>query len=163
MGALEASVPPVLRVHATTVALSPSAAVLLRGASGAGKSDLALRFLSAQSHASGTGSHRYLVADDQTCLTLTDGNLMASAPLGFAGLIEVRGVGLVTVPSLASAEVRLAIDLVPAVSVERYPLELETVIWLGKRVPLRRISPFEASAPLKLVMWLNGVITEGPS
>jgi HPr kinase/phosphorylase len=163
MGAMDASRAPVLHVHATTVALSASAAVLLRGASGAGKSDLALRFLSGQSHVPGIGSDRYLIADDQTCLTLMDENLMASAPLGFSGLIEVRGVGLVTVPSLPSAEVKLVVDLVPAVSVERYPLELETVRLLGKHVPLRRVSAFEASAPLKLVIWLGGLITNGPS
>jgi HPr kinase/phosphorylase len=149
----------VLRVHATTVALGPSAAVILRGPSGAGKSDFALRFLSAQSQFPGIGAERYLIADDQTCLVFSGGKLMASSPQGFAGRIEVRGLGIATVPFLATAEVKLVVELAAPSSVERYPLELGTVPYLGVSVPLRRIAPFEAAAPLKLALWMAGLIT----
>jgi HPr kinase/phosphorylase len=148
----------VLRLHATTVALSSSAAVVLRGPSGAGKSDLALRFLSGQSQFPGIAPERYLIADDQTCLTRNGGHLLASAPPGFSGLIEARGLGIATVPSLASAVIELVVDLVPPSSVERYPLVPETVCWLGLDVPLRRLAAFDAAAPLKLALWLAGLI-----
>jgi HPr kinase/phosphorylase len=154
--------PPVLRVHATTVALGPSAAVVLRGPSGAGKSDLALRFLSAQSQFPGISPDRFLIADDQTCLSRPAGKLLAAAPAGFGGLMEVRGLGIAAVTCLALAEVRLVVDLVPVSEIERYPLAPDTVQWLGLEVPLRRISPGEASAPLKLVLWLAGLIGSGP-
>ena len=145
-----------LRLHATTVALGNAAAVL-RGASGAGKSDLALRFLSAQSQFPGLATERGLVADDQTLLWVEQGCLMASAPEVIGGQIEVRGLGLVRTGHVGRARVRLAVDLVTAADVERFPLENETVVWLGHRVPVRRLAPFEASAPLKLALWLGGL------
>ena len=57
-------------------ALSGSLAVLLRGSSGAGKSDLALRLID---------QGACLVADDQTELRLADGELLASAPQTIRG------------------------------------------------------------------------------
>ena len=76
-------------VHATCVALRAGRSwrgVLLRGPSGAGKSDLALRLVE--------GGGR-LVADDQTALVPQGSGLVASPPGTLAGLLEVRGVGIV--------------------------------------------------------------------
>ena len=88
-------------VHATAVALG-GRCVLLLGASGAGKSDLALRLI----------DHGWrLVADDHVVLAQEKGVLWASAPPQLAGLIEVRGVGIVPEPALARAPVVLALDL----------------------------------------------------
>ena len=36
---------------------------------------------------------------------------MASAPTGLAGMIEARGIGILNTPSVAHAEVVLAVDL----------------------------------------------------
>jgi hypothetical protein len=47
------------------------------------------------------------------------------------------------------------VDLVPIDAVERFPLTPETVMWLGQSVPLYRLAPFEASAPLKLARLLS--------
>ena len=140
---------PRLLVHATTVALGPVAAIL-RGPSGAGKSDLALRFLAA----TGPGNGRTLVADDQTIVTLQDGLLIATAPATIAGQIEVRGVGIIAMPTIASAEVRIVVDLVSSAEVERLPSTATTTDLLGQTVSLNRLAPFEASAPLKLALML---------
>jgi serine kinase of HPr protein (carbohydrate metabolism regulator) len=59
-----------IMVHGTTVALEGEG-VLLRGPSGSGKSDLALRLID--------GGAR-LVADDQTELTRTANGLIARSP-----------------------------------------------------------------------------------
>ncbi len=88
-------------VHATAVALG-GRCVLLMGPSGAGKSDLALRLVDRGWR---------LVADDRVVLTRENAGLWASAPPVLAGLIEVRGVGIVTEPALARARVVLALDL----------------------------------------------------
>jgi RNase adaptor protein for sRNA GlmZ degradation len=88
-------------VHATAVALG-GRCVLLLGPSGAGKSDLALRLVDRGWR---------LVADDRVVLTPENGALWASAPPVLAGLIEVRGVGIVPEPALARAQVVLALDL----------------------------------------------------
>ena len=139
-------------VHGTCVALGRRA-VLLRGSPGAGKSDLALKFLALP----GDGTlHPGLVADDQVYVTAQqDGTLTASVPPTIAGKIEVRGLGILQVPFVPQAALVLVCDLVAAKDVPRMRPELEekTVI-AGVPLPTLRLAPFEASAPLKLKMAL---------
>src|SRR5262249_10616853 len=126
-------------VHGTTVALQGEG-VLLRGPSGSGKSDLALRLID--------GGAR-LVADDQTEIERTPNGLMACSPAHIAGKIEVRGVGVLNVPMLATALLRLVVDLIPPDGVERLP-EPRFFECLECSVPLLALSPFEASASAKI-------------
>ncbi|HAQ33260.1 MAG TPA: serine/threonine protein kinase, partial [Rhodospirillaceae bacterium] len=74
-------------IHGTCVALN-GVTVLLRGPSGSGKSDLALRLID--------GGGR-LVADDQTLVEIQGERLVATAPETIAGKMEVRGVGVLAV------------------------------------------------------------------
>ncbi len=140
-------------VHATAIALDGRAA-LIRGAPGMGKSDLALRCLSLAPsrllpHAAG------LVADDQVRLHVRDGKLYASAPAGLAGKLEVRGLGIMRVPSVAEAEAALIVDLVAREAVERLPDPWPDAVILGFRFPVLRLWPFEGSAPIKLLLALS--------
>ncbi|MDA8232912.1 MAG: HPr kinase/phosphatase C-terminal domain-containing protein [Magnetospirillum sp.] len=128
-----------LLVHGTTVDIQGNG-VLVRGPSGSGKSDLALRLID---------SGATLVADDQTELFREGGSLSARAPATLAGLIEVRGVGIVRLPHRASAPVALVVDLVPADAVERLPMPAN-VRCLGVDVPLLRIAAFEVSTVAKV-------------
>ena len=139
-------------VHGTCVALGPKAA-LLRGGSGAGKSDLALRFLALPPE---RGLEPLLVADDQVEVEVSGvGSLTASPPATLAGKIEVRGLGILDVPHRASASLVLAVDLVAPEIVPRMPPENpEKVSIAGVLVPLLRLAPFEASAPFKLKLAL---------
>ena len=140
------------RVHATAIALGGKAA-LIRGASGSGKSDLALRCLAAAPlpHV----PHRMeLVADDQVELTLVFDGIEASALPAIAGKLEVRGLGVLDMPFRATARVALVIDLVAPDEVPRYPLEEVTTIFLGLAVPTLRLAPFEISAPAKVALAL---------
>ncbi|MBK3801178.1 aldolase [Azospirillum brasilense] len=114
--------------------------VLLRGPSGSGKSDLALRMIDAGA---------LLVADDRVELRVEDGRVMATAPAALAGLLEVRGVGIMPMPAAAEAEITLVVDLVPRGAVERLP-EKETADLLDRAVPRLALCPFDASAPAKL-------------
>ena len=126
-------------VHGTAVAIEGDA-VLLRGRSGAGKSDLALRLID--------GGAR-LVADDQAELQRTAKHVLVRSPMAIAGLLEVRGIGIVRVEPLAEAPLALLVDLVPPEEVERLPeLSLEQV--LGLAVRLITLAPFEASAAAKI-------------
>jgi HPr kinase/phosphorylase len=147
-------------VHGTCVALGKRAA-LLRGGSGSGKSDLALRFLSLPPEA---GLAFSLVADDQVDIEAKEGQtLVASAPATLAGKLEVRGLGIVTVPNLAEASLVLVVDLVEAENVPRMPPETaETVSIAGVAVPFLRLAPFEASAPLKLKLALLSASAQMP-
>jgi HPr kinase/phosphorylase len=139
-------------VHGTCVALGRRGA-LLRGSSGAGKSDLALRFMAL----GGEGALRpLLIADDQVWIEArADGSLMASAPETLAGKIEVRGLGIVEVPFLAEAPLKLVCDLVGADDMPRMPPEpWERTVITGIPVPVVRLAAAELSAPLKLKMAL---------
>jgi HPr kinase/phosphorylase len=89
-------------LHATAVAFGADAGILILGRSGAGKSSLALQLIS-------TGAQ--LVADDRTLLIARDGRLFARAPRPIEGLVEARGVGLLRLPALRIARLRLAVDL----------------------------------------------------
>ncbi len=148
-------------VHATAVAVGDDAA-LIRGASGAGKSDLALRCLAAAPSPL-VGLAARLVADDQVQLERVEGTLRASAPASIRGKLEVRGIGIVTVPYVADARVALLVDLVASSEIERMPAaEAEDLI--GVRVPVLRLAAFESSAPAKLFLALaaHGRVPPGP-
>lgn len=126
-------------VHASCVAIG-GAGVLLRGPSGAGKSDLALRLIDEGAR---------LVADDQTEIARYDDRLVARPPANLAGLIEVRGLGIVRLDYLSEMPVMLAVDLVSADEIQRMP-QPATARLLGMDIPLLRLDPFPASASAKL-------------
>jgi len=149
-----------LLVHATCVALRPHGtvaarawrAVLLRGPSGAGKSDLALRLIEAGGR---------LVADDQTRIARHGQALLASAPAALAGLMEVRGVGILKLSLgqlLSQAPLSLVVDLVPPDRIERLPEPARETV-LGVDLPVLALAPFEASAPAKLRLALSRIGT----
>jgi serine kinase of HPr protein (carbohydrate metabolism regulator) len=133
-------------VHATSVALKLGRgwrAVLLRGPSGAGKSDVALRLVEVGGR---------LVADDQTHLARTGRAVIATAPSSLAGLIEVRGIGIVKLGRgqlIARAPLGLLVDLVPPGQVERMPEPASEKV-LDIDLPRLALAPFEASIVMKL-------------
>lgn len=126
-------------VHATTIDIA-GLGVLILGASGAGKSDLALGMIA---------DGALLVADDQSDIEVRGDALWASAPVKIAGLIEARGVGIVPAAIKRSTRLSLAVELKAAL--ERMP---ERRTWSlpgsGLQIPLVELNPFEASAPAKL-------------
>jgi serine kinase of HPr protein (carbohydrate metabolism regulator) len=139
-----------LLVHATAVALD-GRAVLLRGPSGCGKSDLALRLIDAGAR---------LVADDQSEVWREGDTVFVQAPATIAGLIEVRGIGIVRLAALGHAPVVLVADLVAADRIERLPDRRSAAI-LGVALPLVAVTPFEASATAKLRLALNALNGSG--
>lgn len=128
-----------IQVHASCVELA-GAGILLRGPSGSGKSDLALRLIDAGGR---------LVADDRTDLAAEDGQLIASSPAAIAGQMEIRGIGIVTLPRVARTRVGMAVDLVSAGDIDRLPSP-RRCSYLGIDLPLLAVAPFECSAPAKL-------------
>ncbi len=140
---------------ATAFGAPEDAGLLLLGESGAGKSDLALRLIERGA---------MLVADDQVVLSVRSGRLIGRAPENLAGLIEVRGVGIVRVPHVSEAAICLAIALDPPnapsgqADKPRLPdparfapparLALPESAW----PPLLSLAAFEGSAPAKAVL-----------
>ena len=141
---------PPLLAHATCVAID-GCGVLLRGPPGSGKSDLALRLIDGGA---------FLVADDLVALA-PDGErliatLPASAPPEIRGRIEMRGIGILPVPTIARAPIRLVVDLVPGDRLERLP-EREHVRLAGIAVPMCRLDPFGASAAARVRLMVRAV------
>ncbi len=127
------------QVHASCVAVN-GLGVLIRGEPGSGKSDLAARLID------GGGQ---LVADDRVDLASREGALIACAPAAIAGLLEMRGVGILRMAHLAEAAVGLVVDMVGRDAIERVP-EPAFCDYMGVAVPLLRVWPFEPSAAAKI-------------
>ncbi len=116
--------------------------ILLMGSSGIGKSDLALRLIDRGAR---------LVADDRCIVTADAGRVMCRPPANLAGKLEVRGVGIVTLPFVAPVRAVVVVRL--ADRYERLPvLGWEEVV--GVRLPSAVLAPFETSAPVKVDMVL---------
>ena len=132
------------QIHATAVAID-GRGVLILGPSGAGKSDLALRLID---------EGAILIADDRVDLTPDGGGVLLSGPDNLAGLLEVRGVGIVRLTYETKVSLSLVVDLVKPEAVERLPDRL-SADFMG--APVRRIAldPFQASAPAKIRLALR--------
>lgn len=128
-------------LHASAVVVSNRAAVIF-GASGAGKSALALEMM-------GLGAR--LVADDRVVLTQSGRGLIASAPPALRGLIEARGIGLLRADPVDAAAVALAVDL-GSDAAARMP-HLREITWLGVEIELisARGVPNLASALMQML------------
>jgi HPr kinase/phosphorylase len=147
-------------IHASC-ALIGRHGVLILGESGAGKSDLLLRLMDEGGK---------LVADDRIELYAAKGRLCARAPKSIAGLIEVRGLGIVAQAFAKKAVLALVVRLgVPKDLAERLPepafFEPPEGLGRTKAVPLIVLDGTAASAPARLRLALKavtkGLIREG--
>ncbi|WP_238987382.1 HPr kinase/phosphorylase [Roseovarius dicentrarchi] len=131
----------VVTLHATAVAIGGHAA-LIRGASGRGKSGLALQLI---------GLGCALVSDDRTLLWREADRLLVDAPAAIRGRIEARGVGILNAPAAGPHPVALVIDM-DAPRPARLP-EPEQEAYLGVSVPLVRASA-AAHFPAAIYLYL---------
>jgi serine kinase of HPr protein (carbohydrate metabolism regulator) len=129
------------RLRGTCIAVEGSG-VLLRGPSGSGKSDLALRLIDAGGR---------LVADDYTDVSEVAGRLVATAPPKVHGLLEVRGIGIIRLQAKPSARLIACVDLVPIDKIERMPVP-EDVRILGVSLPRFVVCAAEPSSVAKVAL-----------
>lgn len=142
--------PPPDTVHATAVAIGERG-VLLLGGSGMGKSDLALRLIDRGAR---------LVADDRCVVAVRHGALVASPAESLAGKIEVRGLGIMTLPHRADVPLWLAVRLVERY--ERLPDGGPVEPLNGHVLPALWLSAFESSAPIKIEMAVRQIDRRPP-
>jgi len=140
-----ATAPSSEMLHASSVAIG-GRGVLIEGKSGEGKSDLALRLIDRGAT---------LISDDQTICRSESGILLACAPSTIAGKIEVRGIGIVTMPYQDCVPVALLIVILD--HPPRLPEEHRTRSIAGVDVPVLGLAALEPSAPIKVELALRQV------
>jgi serine kinase of HPr protein (carbohydrate metabolism regulator) len=130
-------------LHASCVARD-GIAVLIAGPSGSGKSDLALRLIDRGAR---------LVSDDYTIVRRAGQRLLAGPPPNIAGMLEVRGLGVLEFEWLGDVPVGLFVDL--AAPVLRLPEEAESIVVAGVKLPTLAVKALEPSAPIKVELALD--------
>lgn len=135
-----------MTIHATAVAIS-GAGLLIRGKSGSGKSDLALRLIDRGAT---------LISDDQVNIRRKDQNLLLSPPAILAGKLELRSLGIWERDHLSGVDLKLVIDLTE--QPDRFPMDNQVVILLGIKVPSCTLNAMETSAAIKAEWALQRII-----
>jgi serine kinase of HPr protein (carbohydrate metabolism regulator) len=134
-------------VHASAVLIG-ARAVLIRGPSGAGKSRLALELIDAAR--AGRLRLARLVGDDRVHLQSAGGRLLVRPAATLAGLIEMRGRGILRFDYEPCAVVGLVVDL-DAADAQRLPeqqdIEIEGII-----IPRLAVAPGTAALPRVLAL-----------
>jgi serine kinase of HPr protein (carbohydrate metabolism regulator) len=135
-------------IHASAVLIGAHA-VLIRGASGSGKSQLAWQLIEA---APARIPFARLVADDRAFVEAHHGRLLMRPAPELAGLIEVRGLGIRRLVYEPCAVVGLVVDL-GAADAGRLPAQeaLKTEI-LGVTLPRLAVAPSHPALPALLAM-----------
>ncbi|WP_299551962.1 serine kinase [uncultured Tateyamaria sp.] len=117
--------------------------MLIIGASGSGKSGLALQLM---------GLGAMLVSDDQTNLTLVNDAIQMTAPDSIAGLVEARGIGILRA-DVTVASLHLVIDM-DQVETNRLP-DLHTKTVMGQPLPcLHKVN--SPAWPSAVMQYLKG-------
>ena len=130
-------------IQASTVS-TDGRAVLISGPSGAGKSDLALRLLD---------RGFTLVSDDQTIVRREGDRLVSSAPPTIKGKLEIRGIGIVDMDTVADVPVALYVELTS--EIVRLPDDRRERPVLGVNLPLISVDAQTASAASKVALALD--------
>ncbi|MFM5954584.1 MAG: HPr kinase/phosphorylase [Novosphingobium sp.] len=134
----------VSRIHQASAVAIRGRAVLIEGPSGSGKSSLALALIDRGAQ---------LIGDDGVTLDAREGRLFASPPPTIAGLIEVRNLGLLTMPTASDVPVGLVLRLDPAAL--RFIEAAERTGLNGIDLPLIRLWPDGPGGAIKAELALD--------
>ncbi|WP_064696367.1 HPr kinase/phosphorylase [Rhizobium aegyptiacum] len=139
---------PAPNIHATAIVVGRTG-LLFSGPSGWGKSMLAFTCMT---EARRLGLFTALVADDQVLLSEEAGSVIAACPPSIAGLIELRGTGIVRQDHVPQAIMHYAVLPGSASGENRVPAEGEIVsLAPGFSLPALRLLTNVAS-PLAILM-----------
>lgn len=144
-------------IHGTGLVLGKHG-LLLRGHPGAGKSLITLALLDQWED---RGLPAKLVSDDRVDISVRKDAVWMHAPDQIAGLIELRGRGIVTRPNLKSARLHLVVDLVDTMERMVEEDELETEL-AGIRLPRCPVPKVGVSDGLHQLMLIREAIRALP-
>ena len=133
------------RIHSSSVVIEDNG-VLILGNSGSGKSDLALRLID---------NGATLISDDISICRKNSNNIYLYCPPEIKGLLEVREIGIITVPFVERIKLRLVVNL-KSNNNERFPKDSSFRI-LGIKIPIINIEGKNSSAVAKIKVKLNEI------
>ena len=133
------------RLHATSVAIEDNG-VAIFGDPGSGKSDLALRLID---------SGATLISDDITVFSKLEKKINLFGIKNTKGLLEVREVGIITVPYVEGIKLKLVVRLTDKV-IERIPKKNQINL-LGLKFPKLEINGKNSSSVAKVKVKLNEI------
>ncbi len=134
--------------HGTAVSIGAHG-VLIIGKPGSGKSDLALRLIDRGA---------MLISDDCVLFDSDDAQIILRTAQNIAGMIEMRGIGIVEIPHISSAPLKLVVDL--NADVPRYLDKLRSQCIAGVEIPHIALAAFECSAVIKVEYALKSVVDQ---
>lgn len=132
-------------IHSTSVVIEDSG-VLIVGDSGSGKSDLALRLID---------SGATLISDDITICKKKEESIFLFAPIQTKGLLEVREIGIITVPYIDNIKLLLIVELTEN-EIERLPSKTFRN-FMNLKVPKIKIYGKNSSSVAKIKLKLNEI------
>tara|TARA_B100000963_G_C22499404_1_gene613031 strand:- start:508 stop:933 length:426 start_codon:yes stop_codon:yes gene_type:complete len=133
------------RMHSSSIVIDDNG-VLILGDSGSGKSDLALRLID---------NGATLISDDVSICKKNLNNIYLYCPPEIKGLLEVREIGIITVPFVERIKLKLVVNL-KSKNNKRFPEDNYFKI-LGIKVPLINIDGKNSSAVAKIKVKLNEI------
>lgn len=144
-----------VNIHAVAVILGRTG-VLLRGPSGSGKSSLAIALID-RFHTQ--GDFAALVADDRVLVEARAGRLIARPHPAIAGMIEARGLGLLSLPNEKACQLHAIIDIVaPGETPPRLPEETEKCAELeGIALPRFVVEACDKVSVAKIILFLQRI------
>ena len=132
-------------MHSSSIVIDDNG-VLILGDSGSGKSDLALRLID---------NGATLISDDVSICKKNLNNIYLYCPPETKGLLEVREIGIVTVPFVERIKLKLVVNLKSKKN-ERFPEDKYLKI-LGIKIPLINLDGKNSSAVAKIKVKLNEI------
>lgn len=144
-------------LHANALALGEKG-LLLRGPSGAGKSALTLALLS---RFAARGDFARLVADDRVRVDRLAGRLVARPHPAIAGVLEIRGAGLMQLPHETSCVLNGVADIAgPGTAPPRLPEETENTVTLrGIALPRLQLRGCDDVSVARIVYFVQSIMT----
>ena len=133
------------KMHSSSVVIDDNG-VLILGDSGSGKSDLALRLID---------NGATLISDDISICRKNSNNIYLYCPPEIKGLLEVREIGIITVPFVERIKLRLVVNL-KSNNNERFTKDNYITI-LGIKIPIINIEGKNSSAVAKIKVKLNEI------
>jgi len=128
--------------------------MLIKGKSGSGKTSLMLGLLE---YCSLRDLNAFMIADDQVLLTCNQNDLVATAPEVTAGMVELRGYGIIKRNNKPFCKIGLIVEIIEDEKIDRMPQQKYQILETQK-LPLIEVPQRHENLSLLMMIWKNAVM-----